>query len=168
MVDSGYRNMYLHIWNLIFPSDDVIDCVIIGRCSALTFRYFVPRSELLTLFKDFWKNMKINYFSLFCKSYLVLFLTFIMVLRFYAAPPHIQGFFGTVLKIFIVAFVRAVARWWREKVAHQFWWWCHYYVMRYTLSKLTDNAHLKTFISLYLNLIRQPPVTWQCCTARVQ
>jgi len=42
---------------------------------------------------------------------------------------HIQGFFGTVLRIFIVAFVRAVARWWQEKVAYPFWWWCHYYVM---------------------------------------
>ena len=64
--------------------------------SALTFRDFVPRLELLTLFRDFlgifgkaWKCAKRHYFSLFCKSYLVLFLSFIMVLWFYAAPPQI-------------------------------------------------------------------------------
>jgi len=47
-----------------------------------------------------------NYFTLFCKSYLVLFLTFIMTFRFSAAPPHI----GTVLRIFEVAFVRALTQ----------------------------------------------------------
>ena len=49
--------------------------------SALTFRDFVPRLELLTLFRDFRRSMKMcemNYFSLFCKSYLVLFFTFII------------------------------------------------------------------------------------------
>ena len=49
--------------------------------SALTFRDFVPRLQLLTLFRDFRRIMKMcemNYFSLFCKSYLVLFLTFII------------------------------------------------------------------------------------------
>jgi len=35
-------------------------------------------------------------------------LTFVMVLRFYAAPPQILGFFGTVLGIFRVAFVRVL------------------------------------------------------------
>ena len=82
--------------------------VVIG---ALTFRIHVHRLELLTLFRDFRKSMKMckmNYFSLFCKSYLVLFLTFIMAFRFYAAPPQIQGFFGAVLAIFGVAFVRAL------------------------------------------------------------
>ena len=59
---------------------------------ALTFRDFVPRFELLTLFRDFRKSLKmckINHFSLFCKSRLVLFLTFIMALRFYATPSQI-------------------------------------------------------------------------------
>jgi len=32
------------------------------------------------------KMCKIKFFSLFCKSYLVLFLTFIIALRFYVAP----------------------------------------------------------------------------------
>ena len=61
--------------------------------SALTFRDFVLRLELLApfwgLFRDFRKSMKMckmNYFSLFWKSYLVLFLTFITALRFYVAP----------------------------------------------------------------------------------
>jgi len=35
------------------------------------------------------KMFEINYFSLFFKSYLVLFLTFFMALRFYAAPLKI-------------------------------------------------------------------------------
>jgi len=49
--------------------------------SALTFRDFVPRLELLTFFRDFRSSMKmceIIYFSLFCKSYLVLFFTSII------------------------------------------------------------------------------------------
>jgi len=57
--------------------------------SALTFRDFVPGLELFTLLRDFRESMKMckmNYISLFCKSYLVLFLTFITALRFYAAP----------------------------------------------------------------------------------
>jgi len=67
-------------------------------CSALTFRDFVPRLEPLTLFRDMGivkdfpesiKMCKMNYFSLFCKSYLVLFSTFIMALRFYAAATQI-------------------------------------------------------------------------------
>jgi len=40
----------------------------------------LSRLELLTLFRDFRRSMKMcemNYFSLFCKSYLVLCLTFI-------------------------------------------------------------------------------------------
>jgi len=43
----------------------------------------------LGIFRKVWKCVKMNYFSLFCKSYLVLFLTFIMALRLCAAPPHI-------------------------------------------------------------------------------
>ena len=42
---------------------------------------FVPRLELFSPFRDFWKSMKMcemNCFSLFCKWYLVLFLTFII------------------------------------------------------------------------------------------
>ena len=59
--------------------------------SALTFRDFVPRLELLTHYRDFLgisgilgdfhKSVKMyerNYFSLFCKSYLILFLSFII------------------------------------------------------------------------------------------
>jgi len=49
--------------------------------SALTVRDFVPRLELLSPFRDFRKSMKVcemNYFSLFCKWYLVLFLTCII------------------------------------------------------------------------------------------
>jgi len=56
--------------------------------NALTFRDFVPRLELLALFGDLRKSMKMfkmNYFSSFWKSYLVLFLTFITALQFYAA-----------------------------------------------------------------------------------
>jgi len=57
------------------------------------------------MFRDFRKSMKmckINSFSLFCKSYLVLFLTFIMALRFYAAATQMEGFFDGF------AFVRAL------------------------------------------------------------
>jgi len=54
------------------------------------------------------KTCKIKYFSSFYKSYLVLFLTFIMALLFYAAPSQDLGIFGTVLGIFVVAFVRAL------------------------------------------------------------
>jgi len=49
--------------------------------SAPTFRDFVPRLELLSSFRDFRKSMKLcemNYFSLFCKWYFILFLTFII------------------------------------------------------------------------------------------
>jgi len=35
------------------------------------------------------KTCKMNYFSLFYKSHWVIFLTFIMALRFYAAPPQV-------------------------------------------------------------------------------
>ena len=51
-----------------------------------------------------------NHFSLFCKSCLVLFLTLIMALQFYAAPCTTTdlGIFGTVFRIFGVAFVRAL------------------------------------------------------------
>jgi len=49
-----------------------------------------------------------NHVSLFFKSCLDLFLTHIMTLRFYTAPPQIVGFFGTVLGIFAVSFVRAL------------------------------------------------------------
>jgi len=45
-----------------------------SSASALTFRDFVPRLQLLTLFRDFRKSMKMckmNYFSSFCKWYLV-------------------------------------------------------------------------------------------------
>jgi len=55
----------------------------------LTFRDFVPGLKLLTLFMDFRKSMKmcnLNYFSLFWKLSLVLFLTFITALQIYAAP----------------------------------------------------------------------------------
>jgi len=45
---------------------------------VLSFREFVPRLEFLTLFRDIRKSMKMSYFRLFFKSYLVLFLTFIM------------------------------------------------------------------------------------------
>ena len=37
--------------------------------------------------------------------------------------------------------------WWWEKVAHKIWWWCHNYVMRYSLSKLTAYTYLRAFIS---------------------
>ena len=50
-----------------------------NQCSD--FQRFVPRLEFLTLFRDFWKRMKMcemNHFSSFCKSYLVLFLKFII------------------------------------------------------------------------------------------
>jgi len=60
--------------------------------SALTFKDFVPRLELLTHFRDFRKSLqmsKMNHLSLFCKSCLVLFLTLIMALRFYVAWPQI-------------------------------------------------------------------------------
>jgi len=56
---------------------------------------FVPRLELLTLlgiFRDFLKGLKMSkmkHFSIFCKLCLVLFLTLIMALRFYAAPLQI-------------------------------------------------------------------------------
>jgi len=55
--------------------------------------------KLLTLFKHIlrFEICKMNHVSLFFKSCLVLFLTHIMALRFYAAPPQILGFFGTVL-----------------------------------------------------------------------
>jgi len=49
--------------------------------SALTFRDFLTRLKRLTLFRDFRRSMKMcemNYLILFCKSYLVLFLTFII------------------------------------------------------------------------------------------
>ena len=81
---------------LLSPVQQTRDDVLI---IALTFRNFVPRLELLALLwdflgikgflRDFQKSMKMckmNYFSLFWKSYLVLFLTFITALRFYAAP----------------------------------------------------------------------------------
>jgi len=60
---------------------------------------FVRSLELSTLFMDFlgicgffrdfrksMKMCKMKFFSLFWKSYLVLFLTFIIALRFYVAP----------------------------------------------------------------------------------
>ena len=65
--------------------------------SALTFRNFVPRLELLTLFRDFRKCMKmceINYFSFFANHIWFYFYHLSLALRFY---PHICGFFGTVL-----------------------------------------------------------------------
>jgi len=71
--------------------------------SALTFRDFAPRLELLTIFRDFQKSMKtseINYFSLFCKSYSVLFLTFIIGTPILCCTITDLGFFGTVLGIF--------------------------------------------------------------------
>jgi len=46
--------------------------------SALTSRDFVPRLELLTLFRDFWKGLKMckmNQISLFCKLCFLLILT---------------------------------------------------------------------------------------------
>jgi len=43
------------------------------------------------------KMCKMNYFSLFCKSYLVLILTLIMALRYYAAPPQNLGIFRDFL-----------------------------------------------------------------------
>jgi len=54
------------------------------------------------------KMFEMNYFSFFFKSDLVLFLIFIMALRFYAAPLQIYGHVGAVLGIFGVAFVRAL------------------------------------------------------------
>jgi len=54
---------------------------------------------------------EINYFSLFCKSYLVLFLTFIIrtpILCSTTTDLRILGIFGTVLRIFGVVFVRAL------------------------------------------------------------
>jgi len=57
---------------------------------------FVPRLEPLTFLGIFGslKMRKMSYFSLFYKSCLVQFLTLIMALRFYAAPPQqIWGFF---------------------------------------------------------------------------
>ena len=87
--------------------------------SALTFGDFVPRLELLTLFSDFLgilgifrdfrkstKKRKMNYFSLFCKSYLLIFSTFIMPLLCCSSTD--LGIFYTVLVIFGVAFVRAL------------------------------------------------------------
>jgi len=60
--------------------------------SALTFRDFIPRLELLTLCRDFQKCVKMyemKYFSLFCKSHLVLFLTFITGTPVFAAPRRV-------------------------------------------------------------------------------
>ena len=79
--------------------------------TVLTFRDFAPRLELLTLFRDFRRSMKMcemNYFSLFCKSYLVLFLTFIIGTPILCFTTTDLGMFGTVLGIFGVAFVRAL------------------------------------------------------------
>ena len=52
--------------------------------------------KLLSRWKDFlgifgkvWKCAKMNHFIIFCKSCLVKFLTLIMALRLYAAPPQI-------------------------------------------------------------------------------
>jgi len=102
------------------------DCVHLSQLCYLRFRgvisleVFKPLRTVLLLsgilsldwnfwpfFMDFRKSMKMfemHYFSLFFKSYLVLFLTFIMALRFYAGPLQILGFFGTVLEIFWIAF----------------------------------------------------------------
>jgi len=88
--------VFVRYAKLLSPVQQTRDDVLI---IALTFRNFVPRLELLALLwdflgikgflRDFQKSMKMckmNYFSLFWKSYLVLFLTFITALRFYAAP----------------------------------------------------------------------------------
>jgi len=64
--------------------------------SALTFRDFVSRLELFNLFRDFRKSLKMckmNHFSLYCKSCLVLFLTLIMVLRFLLRNHRFTDFF---------------------------------------------------------------------------
>jgi len=49
---------------------------------------------------------EINYFSLFCKLYLVLFLTFIIGTPILRCTTTYLGIFGTVLEIFGVSFVR--------------------------------------------------------------
>ena len=89
------------------------DCFVIIvyniRSSALTFRDFVCRLKLLTLFrefKDFWKRMKLcemKYSSLICKSYLVVFLTFITGTPILSCSTTDLGIFG-------VEFVRALIR----------------------------------------------------------
>jgi len=63
--------------------------MLVGR--ALTFRDFVPRLELLALrnLLGIFAYCKSVNVSLFCKSCLVLFLTFFMALRFYDGLPQI-------------------------------------------------------------------------------
>jgi len=64
---------------------------------------------------------EMNYFSLFCKSYLVLFLTFIIGIPILCCTVTGLGFFGTVLGIFGVEFVRALLcrqRLGQERTAH--------------------------------------------------
>ena len=81
----AYIRRWLHLKRLIL----LRICLADNQCA---FRDFVPRLELLILYRDFRKGLKIskmNNFSLFCKLCLVLFLTLIMALRFYAAPPQI-------------------------------------------------------------------------------
>jgi len=62
---------------------------IVLLASVLAFKDFVPRLELLTIFKDIRKSSKMckmDHFSLFCKACLAMFLTFVMALRLYALP----------------------------------------------------------------------------------
>jgi len=40
--------------------------------------------------------------------------------------------------------------WCWQKVTHQIWWWRHYHLMRYSLSKLTACTYLRAFISACL------------------
>jgi len=68
-----------HLHGHLHPVGNWVACVRQGfirvchyvymRFNALTFRDFVPRLELLTLFRDFRKSLKMckmNHFGLFC------------------------------------------------------------------------------------------------------
>jgi len=68
-------------------------CIVSGECSR----------KLLTRCRDFRKSLKMrkmNHFSLFCKSCLVVFLTILTALWFYAVPAQTWDFINCKIGIF--------------------------------------------------------------------
>jgi len=74
------------------------------------------------------KMYEMNHFSLFCKSYLIVFSTFIIGATILCCATTYLGIFGTVIGIFGVAFVRALADRlpvFQRKNTDRIWWSCY-------------------------------------------
>ena len=122
----------LRIWHFVGSSKlDLVPCQKVDLatlCCALTYRDFVARLEILTLFNDLgvfakvWKMCKMNHFTLCYKSGFVLFTTLPYHSNFLAGLPMNLAFLKADFKILALLIWTPLLRfYWLSKKPDKIW-----------------------------------------------